>query len=128
MQNTTKIYLFKSGIFYIALDEDAKKLSEIFNFKITNLNEKVIKCGFPNNRLEFYTNLLKQNKIDFEIIDSNYGKIQNYSEYLNNEKIKNIIDTIMNLDMNDISFKKAYEILNELNVKIKKISTTKNEK
>ena len=120
-QNKNKLYLFKSGIFYISLEEDAKKLSKIFDFKITNLNDSVIKCGFPNNRLDFYTNLLKQNKIDFEIIDNNYGKIENYSDYLNNKKIKDIINSIIELDMNDISFKDAFEFLNDLNIKLKKM-------
>ena len=40
------IYLFKSGIFYICLDEDARKMSDIFDFKITPINEDVVKCGF----------------------------------------------------------------------------------
>lgn len=119
--NVEKIYLFKSGIFYIALEEDAKKLSEIFDFKITNLNDSVIKCGFPLKRLEFYTNLLNQNNIDFEIVDSNYSKIENYSDYLNNENIKNIIDTIISLDMDNISFRQAFDFLYDLNLKLKKI-------
>lgn len=120
-KNNQKLYLFKNGIFYISLQEDAKKLSEIFDFKITNLNDSVIKCGFPLKRLEFYINLLKQNDIDFEIIDNNYSKIENYSDYLNNENIRNIIDSIIELDMNDISFKEAFEFLNDLNIKLKKI-------
>ncbi len=70
--NKDKLYLFKNGIFYIALQDDAKKLSQIFDFKITNLNENVVKCGFPLKRLDHYINLLKQNEIDFEIIDNNY--------------------------------------------------------
>ena len=45
--NPNKIYLFKSGMFYISLQEDAEKLSDIFGFKITNLNEEVTKVGFP---------------------------------------------------------------------------------
>ena len=51
--NKDTLYLFKSGIFFIALNEDATKLSEIFGFKITNLNDTVTKCGFPEKRLEF---------------------------------------------------------------------------
>ena len=120
-KNSEKIYLFKSGIFYISLDEDAKKLSELFNFKITNLNENVIKVGFPLKRLEFYIEKLKQNKIDFEIIDNNYIKIDNYSDYYKNENIKSIINYVIELDMNEISFKQAFEILSNLNIKLKKL-------
>lgn len=120
-KNNEKIYLFKSGIFYVALQDDAQKLSEIFDFKITNLNDNVIKCGFPLKRLEFYINLLKQKNVDFEIVDNNYSKIENYSDYLNNESVKNILHSIVELDMNDISFKQAFEILNNLHIKLKQI-------
>lgn len=120
-KNNKKIYLFKSGIFYVALQDDAQKLSEIFDFKITNLNDNVIKCGFPLKRLEFYINLLKQKNVDFEIVDNNYSKIENYSDYLNNESVKNILHSIVELDMNDISFKQAFEILNNLHIKLKQI-------
>ena len=118
-KNNEKLYLFKSGVFYIALDADATKLSEIFDFKITNLNDSIIKCGFPIKRLEHYIKLLKQNNIDFEIIDNNYGKIENYSDYLNNQNIKNIINSIINLDMDNISFKNAFEFLNDIQIKLK---------
>lgn len=87
-KNSQKIYLFKSGIFYISLDEDAKILSELF---------------------------------DFEIIDNNYSKIDNYSDYYKNENLKSIINSIIELDMNDISFKQAFEILNNLHIKLKEI-------
>lgn len=112
--NNNKIYLFKSGIFYIGLSEDAKVISELFNFKITNLNNEVTKCGFPEKKLEYYSSLLKQNNIDFEVIDLKYSKIENYSDYLNNIKFKNIINTLRNIDINNISFKEAFLILEKL--------------
>ena len=119
--NSNKLYLMKSGIFYIALQEDAQKLSDLFDFKITNLNDSTIKCGFPCNRLEFYTNLLKQNNVEFEIIDNNYTKIENYSDYLNNENLKSIINSIITLDMNGITFKQAFNFLNDLQDKLKHV-------
>ena len=87
-ENTDKLYLFKSGIFYIAIEDDAKKLSELFNFKLTNLNNTVMKCGFPQKRLEFYIDKLNSLNILFEIVDLNYSKVDNYSDYLNNNKNK----------------------------------------
>ena len=118
-KDSTKIYLFKSGIFYIALDDDATKLSSIFNFKITNLNDNVVKCGFPIKRLNHYINLLNSQNIKFEIIDSQYGNIENYSDYLNNNKIKEIINNIKSIDFDDISYKQAYEILYNINNSLK---------
>ena len=110
-ENSGKTYLFKSGIFYIALNEDAELLSNKFGFKITNLNETVIKCGFPNTRLDFYLNLFKNNNIDFKLIDSDYGKVEKISDYLSNEKVKNVIQDIISIDFDNISFKEAYNKL-----------------
>ena len=70
-ENKEILYLFKSGIFYIALDDDALTLSELFNFKIIDLNEKSIKCGFPVNKISYYSHLLNLNNIKFKIIDPN---------------------------------------------------------
>ena len=42
-ENSDKIYLFKSGIFYVALNEDAKVLANKFGLSITNLNDTVTK-------------------------------------------------------------------------------------
>lgn len=120
-ENNNKLYLFKSGIFYIALEDDAKTLSKLFNFKIINLNENVIKCGFPLKRLEYYTNMLKQNNLNFEIINNNFTEVENSSNYLNNDNLKRLINYIAKLDMNEISFKESFNILNDLNLTLRKI-------
>lgn len=120
-ENTDKLYLFKSGIFYIAIEDDAKKLSELFNFKLTNLNNTVMKCGFPQKRLEFYIDKLNSLDILFEIIDSNYSKVDNYSDYLNNNKIKDIIKSIIQIDMNNISFKESFEFLEKTKTELENI-------
>lgn len=119
--DNNKVYLFKSGIFYIALAEDAETISKLFNFKITNLNDEVTKCGFPEKKLEYYSSLLTQNNVDFEVVDLKYSKIENYSDYLNNIKFKNIINTLLELDINNISFREAFEILEKLSKEAKAI-------
>lgn len=117
-----KIYLFKSGMFYISLQEDAKKLSDLFGFKITKLNENVDKVGFPQNRLEYYTSKLQvMDNINFEIVDSNYGYVENYNDYLNNNKLKNITDSILKLDLNNTTFRQAFNYLSELKGKIEEV-------
>lgn len=63
-----KIYLFKSGIFYVALEEDAKLLNEKCNLKLTSLNDKVDKCGFPVKSLEKWEKLFKSLTINYEIV------------------------------------------------------------
>ena len=46
-KNRDILLLFKSGIFYIAIAEDAIKLSNLLHLKLTNLNDTIQKCGFP---------------------------------------------------------------------------------
>ena len=124
--NKDKIYLFKSGIFFIALNEDATKLSEIFGFKITNLNDTVTKCGFPAKRIEYYSSLLDKMNIDFELIDSNSKKIENSSEYISNLNFNSIIDKLVKIDFDNITCKEAFDILYDLNLKSREILNTGN--
>ena len=121
IKDESKLYIFKSGMFYIALEEDAKTLSEMFDFKIVKLNENVVKSGFPISRLEYYLELLSKRNINFEIIDGNYSKIENYEDYMNNCKLKKIITDINNLDLDNVTFKEAYNYLEKLKNEIKKI-------
>lgn len=118
-KNNEKIYIFKSGMFYIFLGEDANKASEIFGFKLTKLNEHVQKCGFPVSRLEHYITMIKNRNIEFEIIDGNYSKIENYEDYMNNNKLKEVVKKIRDLNLDNITFKECYEFLektkNDLN-------------
>ena len=69
MQDSSQLYLFKSGIFYIFLDEDAKLISTKFNLKLTNLNSIVVKCGFPTSQIEKYNNFFNISNIYFKILD-----------------------------------------------------------
>ena len=123
--NKDKVYLFKSGIFFIALNEDATKLSEIFGFKITNLNDTVTKCGFPAKRIEYYSSLLDKMNIDFELIDSNSKKVENSSEYISNLNFNSIIDKLVKIDFDNITCKDAFDILYDLSLKSKKILDAK---
>ena len=123
--NKDKIYLFKSGIFFIALNEDATKLSEIFGFKITNLNDTVTKCGFPAKRIEYYSSLLYKMNIDFELIDSISKKIENSSEYISNLNFNSIVDKLVKIDFDNITCKEAFDILYSLSLESKKILDVK---
>lgn len=124
-KDENKLYIFKSGMFYIALEDDAKTLSEMFDFKIVKLNENVVKSGFPISRLEYYLELLNKRNINFEIIDGNYSKIENYEDYMNNCKLKKIITDINNLDLDNVTFKEAYNYLEKLKSEIKNIYKVK---
>lgn len=119
--NPDLLYLFKSGIFFIALEDDAKLLSEELKLRVTNLNENIVKCGFPVSREEHYLRLLQAKEIPFQIVDSTYGVVENYSDYMNNDKLKDIIGKITSINFDEITFKEAYEILLSTSTKLKEI-------
>lgn len=119
--NSSVLYLFKSGIFFVALADDAKVLSQELNLRLTNLNENTVKCGFPVSREEHYLRILQAKEIEFKIIDSTYGVIENYSDYMNNDKLKEIINKILAINFDEITFKEAYEILLSTNNRLKEI-------
>lgn len=109
-----KIYLFKSGIFYIALDEDAKKLNEKFGLKLTNFTPEVVKSGFPVSNLSKYLEKLDKVNMRYELIDNNYFKIDSPTAYIKSISIKNILNSIKNLELDSITPKEAYNILYNL--------------
>ena len=63
--DNTKKYLFKSGNFYIFLDDDARKISNITTLKLTTFGN-TIKCGFPLSSKDKYLSIL--NNIGIEIV------------------------------------------------------------
>ena len=95
IKNPNKYFLFKAGIFFIFIDEDAKHMSKILNLKIGNLNNEIVKCGFPENSLEKYMNILKNLNYDIAIIDTQNNLIYNFDNYNIDSKIKNIMDEII---------------------------------
>ncbi len=105
------VYLFKAGIFYIALGEDAIKLSECLKLNLGKLNEEIEKVGFPVSCRERYVRLLEALSIPFQFVDDTYGVIENYSDYANNEKLRSMINKILSIDFNNLTFKEAFEFL-----------------
>lgn len=116
-----KFFLFDNGLFYIFLDSDAKIVSEKIGLKLTTLNDTVVKCGFPHSQITKYQKFLQNSNIIFEIIDRNYNAIDNYTDYINNDIAKNILDTINSLDLDNTSPKEAFEILLKFQTLAKKL-------
>lgn len=121
--NNNQLYLFKSGMFLIFLDNDAKLVSNELNLKLTKLNDNIVKCGFPINSFEKYSKLLKEKGFDFSIIDENYSIVTSTSNYLSNIEIVNIINKIKKMDINKTSPIQAFNILSNF----QKILGDKNE-
>ena len=105
-ENKDKYYLFKSGLFYIFIDEDAKKISKITPLNITNLNNDIVKCGFPSNSLDKYLDIFKNLGLDVEIVNR-------IDENENKDISTKIIKKIKNLNIDALTPVKALNILNE---------------
>lgn len=116
-----KIYLFKSGIFYIALDKDAEFLSNTIGFKLTHLNEDIIKCGFPVNRIDYYKRIFDIGNINYEIVNDNNISV-NMENMQQDEKFIALINKLANIDFDNITYKQAFEILEDTSKKIKQIT------
>ena len=86
IQDSSQLYLFKSGIFYIFIDEDAKLISSLFNLKLTNLNSMIVKCGFPTSQLEKYANLFEIANLSFKIIDTLDKTVYSPKEFILDRK------------------------------------------
>ena len=101
IQDSSQLYLFKSGIFYIFIDEDAKLISSLFNLKLTNLNSMIVKCGFPTSQLEKYANLFEIANLSFKIIDTLDKTVYSPKEF--------ILDAKLQLFLKKISSVRAYD-------------------
>ena len=105
LKNPEKLILIKSGVFYLFLDEDAKTINEILGLKLTPLNEKISKCGFPILSLTKYEKMLKANNIEYLITELNSN------ESKENEIKEKIIEDLMLLDINSLSPISAINLL-----------------
>ena len=108
--NPNELYLFKSGIFYMALNEDANRLSDALSLKVTNITDKLYKCCFPVSKSDYYFKTLESLSINYKIIDPSQNVVLNYAEYKDNERFNGIITNLLKLDLNKTSFQDAYII------------------
>lgn len=113
-KNSKKIYIFKVGIFYNILNEDAKVVSNSIGLKLTDLGPSIVKCGFPIAKLDKYTNLLKSKNLPFEVISDIAPSNQSTS-------YEKIVNKIKNIDLNNTTFHQAFDILYNIQQNLKNI-------
>ena len=95
--------------------------------KITNLNQEIVKCGFPISALDKYINLLKQTPYNYKIIDPDQTTLYTPNQYKINKCIEKFLYTIANIDENNLSVKEAYDfIYNIKNIANEIIANTTN--
>lgn len=112
-KDKSTLYLFKSGIFYIFLEEDARTISKIFHLKITPLNQDVVKCGFPVSAYSKYQKLFEEKKLNIQIIDE-HQEILPFSEDL-----IHFVNQIKTIDFTKTTPMEIYHLVLELKEKLK---------
>ena len=120
-QNPEKCYLFKSGIFYIFLEDDAKKLGPMLSLKITNLNDSVVKCGFPVNTIQKYLNIFKTLPFEIELVESSETKPMSNTQYSSLKNYEEIATELCKLDIDSLSISEAFAFLGKLQQKANNI-------
>ena len=107
-ENKNLVYLFKSGIFYIAIEEDAILLSKKLDLKLTKNNSSYIKCGFPISKVEKYKILLTNMNVNFKLVDSLSTETSNFNPTL---QTKSLINLILSKDIDSLTILEAYKLL-----------------
>lgn len=116
-EDNNKILLFKSGIFYIAISDDALVLSKLFNFKLTNLNESIKKCGFPCSSIDKYLPLFQSYNLDIKFIEPNKNNSYDLDQFGQNQAINSLIKEIKDVDVESLSISEIYSFVEKLKEK-----------
>ena len=121
-QDNETFYLFKIGLFYNFINEDASIMSNLLHLNITNLSPAIIKCGFPNNSFDKYMKVLLSLPYKIKIIDSlENNTLFELKNFETNKKIKEFIFKISEIDVNNISITEAYSLLDDLQEEAQKL-------
>lgn len=120
-QEPNLIYLFKSGIFYLFLDDDAETVAPILNLKLTNLNQSTLKCGFPCSSYDKYSNLFKMHNLKIKIIETDSKIIYNLKDYNENVMIRNLLESIKSINIDNLSIPEAYSFIESLKEEVNQI-------
>lgn len=112
------LYLFKSGLFFIFIDKDAQAISQYLNLKLGQLNDCIVKCGFPINSLQKYLNLIKNTPYQVEIVSFEADKPMTSNHYMYTENLKSIIDEILQINVDTLSISQAYDFLYDIQIKL----------
>ena len=98
-----KMYLFRSGNFYIFLEEDADRINEYVVLKKTKFCKEAMKCGFPISSLDAYLRVFQNHGLKVEVIED-----------LKDVSFEKAIDVLRKLDLDKTTPIRALNILKEL--------------
>lgn len=106
-EDANKLYLFKSGKFYIFVGEDCDTINDYVVLKKAKFSSESYKCGFPADVLDNYIRVFKNHNLDVEVIDSLKTNIDD-----------SIKEKIINLDIDSITPLQALNILKDVKEKL----------
>ena len=96
-------------------------LSNAFGFKLTNLNNEIKKCGFPCSSLDKYLKLFNAYNLSVSIIDTKEDTSYTIKDFEINKNIQDILELIKNVNIDSLSILEAYNFIEHLQEKVKKI-------
>lgn len=120
IEDSSYFYLFKSGIFYIFISDDAKIISPLLNLKLTNLNSVIMKCGFPINSAEKYLKKMDELNLKVKVVTLNDNFLDcDFEKYLNAKELVVILGDFLNVNIDTLSISQAFDLLYDLQDKLK---------
>ena len=124
IKNSSKIYLFECGIFYVFIDADAKLMSSLLNLKLTPLNSAIMKCGFPVKYASKYFNILKTLNYNIEIVPADEKcSPADVTSYIASQSCNAIIQDFLKVSIDSLSIGQAFDLLYELQNNFNQIET-----
>ena len=116
-------YLFKNGIFYIFISDDAKKFAPILDLKLSNLNTDIVKCGFPITNADKYFKKIEKLKLNVQVVTiTQASHTSSLDKHLNDKKVFEIICEFSKVDIDSLSISQAFTWLSDLQEQFKKIT------
>lgn len=89
-------------------------MSSVLNLKLTNLNQDILKCGFPIKSSGKYLHLLNSMNYDVCIIDTSSNSYTDLCLYNKLEAISSVAKRFLNVDVNNMSISEAFDTLKNL--------------
>ncbi len=114
-QDNETFYLFKVGLFYNFINDDATIMSCLLHLKLTTLSSSIIKCGFPCNSFDKYMRTLMTLPYKVKVIDSlENNTMFDIKNFEKNKQVKNFVFKIASINIDNVSVTEAYTLLDEL--------------
>lgn len=126
IEDSSYFYLFKSGIFYIFISDDAKIISPILDLKLTNLNSVIMKCGFPVSSSEKYFKKMEELNLKVKIVTLKEDILNcDFEKYADTKEFSEIIESFLNVNIDSLSIPQAFDLLYDLQNKFKNLKEKK---